>query len=144
MNITNIIGNLGHDAEVRDTASGPMVTFSAADNNMIRGEEIVEWCDCVWFGQYAGKASERLTKGARVALWGTSYPHEHNGKTYRKMKVDKVVFLDKREDRPDAGFPPQSGYVENNDSLTNPDPADWAGFSEENNAAPEDPEGIGK
>jgi single-stranded DNA-binding protein len=73
MNICHITvsGRLTDDAKVGDTTSGGhYVRFSLARNRRAHGEEVTEYYSCTWFGEYAAKAAQSLTKGTKVCVEG--------------------------------------------------------------------------
>lgn len=67
-----VVGNLGRDAELRDTSGGTAVlNFSVASNTKRNGEDSVTWVRCAIFGKRAESLAEYLSKGTRVACMGT-------------------------------------------------------------------------
>ena len=77
VNRVTILGNLGNDPEVKQTASGSAianltVATSESWNDKTTGEkrEAVEWHRVVLFGKLAEVASEYLRKGSQVYIEG--------------------------------------------------------------------------
>ena len=71
-----LIGRLGHGAEVKSVASRTggadmvVVNFSVAVNVRRGTEEETVWWDCAWWGERARKVAQWLTKGRMVYLDG--------------------------------------------------------------------------
>lgn len=77
VNRVTILGNLGNDPEVKQTASGSAianltVATSESWNDKATGEkkEITEWHRVVLFGKLAEVAGEYLRKGSQVYIEG--------------------------------------------------------------------------
>ncbi len=71
-NTTTVVGNITRDPELRFTPSGAAVAnFGLAWNRKGRdGEEIVSFFDVTAWNQLAENASESLSKGMRVVVYG--------------------------------------------------------------------------
>ena len=102
VNTVTVSGNLTRDAEIRYTKSkAPVVTFGIAVNSrtMVNNEwtDYANFFDCVWYGSYAEKAAESLTRGSRVVIGGSLRwsQWQSNGQTRSKVEiiVDKLDML---------------------------------------------------
>ncbi|MGI9624103.1 MAG: single-stranded DNA-binding protein [Acidimicrobiales bacterium] len=71
-NTVTVVGNITRDPELRFTPSGAAVAnFGVAWNRKGRdGEEVVSFFDVTAWSQLAENASESLTKGMRVVIYG--------------------------------------------------------------------------
>lgn len=124
MNQTNIIGNLGKDAELRYMANGaPLVEFSVAVNEPkpkdSDKEQHTEWFNCSWWGRAGGdgasvneKVAPFLVKGKQVFITGkmrTRKWDDDQGETrYRtNLIVDNVELLGSREGGDRTGRMPE-------------------------------------
>lgn len=98
-----LVGNLGRDAEMKQTPSGSAVSsFSVATTEKWTGkdgqkQEKTEWHRCVLWGKQAEAVSQYLTKGKQVYLEGrleTRQWDKDGQKHYStEIKVDNVVLL---------------------------------------------------
>ena len=70
-NRATIVGNLGADAELRQTSAGPVLKLRVAATERTKGGERTQWFDVSVFGK-RGEALDRLglTKGTRVLCAG--------------------------------------------------------------------------
>lgn len=66
-----VVGNLGKDAELRQTNNGQSVlSFSVAASSGYGQNKKTEWVNCAVFGKRADSLSPYLTKGTRVTVFG--------------------------------------------------------------------------
>ncbi len=75
LNQATIVGNLGRDAEMKDTSAGPVLSMSVAVSERVkRGEQWTEettWFSAAVFGKRAEALSRLgLTKGTKVLVQG--------------------------------------------------------------------------
>lgn len=92
-----LLGNLGHDPEVRQTASGmPVADFSLATNRRWTDSdgsrrEQTEWHHVVCFARLAQVAEEYLARGRQVFVEGRiqsrSWEHAQTGETRYRTEV---------------------------------------------------------
>ena len=104
-----LVGNLGRDAEMKQTPSGSSVSsFSVATTEKWTGkdgqkQEKTEWHRCVLWGKQAEAVSQYLTKGKQVYLEGRleTRQWEKDGQKHysTEIKVDNVVLLGGGGDR---------------------------------------------
>lgn len=93
-----LIGNLGKDPELRQTASGKAVcNFSVATTEKRGGEEETTWHNVVAWEKNAENAAKYLKKGSSVYVEGrtTKRKYEKDGQQRESVEVvaDKVTFL---------------------------------------------------
>lgn len=100
MNLLQIAGRIGKDAEVRHTQSGDAVaSFDVAVEQRIKGEKVTTWVRCSLWGERAGKAAPYLTKGTAIAISGearaTAYMPRDGDKPRAQLecRVDRMTFL---------------------------------------------------
>jgi single-strand DNA-binding protein len=101
MQIANIAGNLGKDAEFKTTSGGdPFCRFSVAVTTGWGERKATTWWDVTRWGKGADKLADMLTKGTKVAVSGEISTREHDGKTYLQIRADHVTLQGgKQEDR---------------------------------------------
>ena len=111
MNVLNIAGRIGKDAETRYTADGQSVTgFSVAvDEYAGKGERRTLWVDCSMWAERGEKLAPYLLKGTPVAVTGQVGAREYNGKAYLTLNVRDVTLLGGKQDRQDAPRQPRAG-----------------------------------
>ena len=95
-NKVTILGNLGHDPEVRTTPAGNIVAnFSVATTDKWgQGEERqerTEWHRIVVWGKLAETCGEYLSKGRQVFIEGRLQSHSYEDKDGIKRYVTEIV-----------------------------------------------------
>lgn len=97
VNLVVLMGNLGHDPELRHTQRGtPVATFSLAtsegytDQNGERGER-TDWHRIVVWGTAAEACKEYLHKGRLVHVEGSLRTRSYDDNTGHKRGVVEVV-----------------------------------------------------
>ena len=93
MNVINITGRIGKDAETRHIPSGAAVaSFSVANSIGYGKNEQTLWFDVsIWGKRAEGGLIPYLVKGQEVAVSGELSKFEaDNGKTYLKIKANTV------------------------------------------------------
>jgi single-strand DNA-binding protein len=87
-----IAGNIGKNAEVRNTQGGQQVTSwtVAVDDGWGQNKSTI-WFDCSWWGQRGEKVAQYITKGGKIAVSGELSKREHDGKTYLTVNVNDVT-----------------------------------------------------
>lgn len=104
-----ILGNLGHDVEVRQTQNGNAVanvriaTNERWTDSNGQAKEHTEWHNIVLFGRRAEIAAEYLHKGSRVYIEGRMrtrewQDREGNDRKSTEVIADQLQFIDRRED----------------------------------------------
>ena len=118
MIVSTVTGNVGKDAEVRQTAGGPVCNFSVASTTKKRGAESTVWFDCAIWGKRGETLAPHITKGKRVCVVGEQSEREHNGKIYKDLDVSSFDFMGGKSDgqrtgagtHRDAPAPTGGGY----------------------------------
>lgn len=97
-----LAGNIGRNAETRNTQSGDSVTgFSVAVEERQGQDKRTIWFDVSIWGKRGSALAQYLTKGTRVAVAGDLSTREHDGKTYLTVRADQVTLLGGGEQRRD-------------------------------------------
>lgn len=98
MNSVCLIGNLGHDLEIKKTNSGKSVcSFRIA----VKSYNTTTWVNIVAWEKIAETACKYLKKGSKVGVSGRIASREYEGKDGKKVTVMEVVateidFLDSK------------------------------------------------
>ena len=70
------IGNVGHDAEIRYTASGTAITSWSLGCSVGFGQnKKTEWIRCTIFGKRGEALAPHITKGSKVIVSGSLHLH---------------------------------------------------------------------
>lgn len=94
MKSVTIAGNIGRNAETRNTQSGDSVTgFSVAVEERQGQDKRTIWFDVSVWGKRGSSLAQYLTKGTRVAVAGDLSTREYDGKTYLTIRADQVTLL---------------------------------------------------
>lgn len=92
MQIVNIAGNIGKDAELKTTQGGDQFCrFTVAVSTGWGDRKTTTWWDVTRWGKGADKLAGFLRKGAKVAVSGELSTREHEGKTYLQIRADHVT-----------------------------------------------------
>lgn len=103
------VGRIGKDAVTRTTAKGDNVTgFSLAMDDGFGENKKTMWFDCSgWGGRYEAVAPY-LVKGAQVFVAGEQGEREHEGKTYKTLRLTTLDLVgSKPASVPNEGTTPQ-------------------------------------
>ena len=127
MNSVNIIGRVTKDLDLKYTPSGvPMLRFTVAVNRgrKTEGQPEADFINCVAFNKNAENMANYQKKGSQVAVTGSiqtgSYENQQGQRVYTTdILVDRVQFLDKREDNQQQANQ-QQGYQHNPQTYTQP------------------------
>lgn len=94
MLIVTLAGNIGKDAQFKQTQSGTDncsfgvgVTVGYGDNKS------TVWVDVTKWGKGAQGLANILRKGSRVTVSGELSTREHNNKTYLQCRADHVTIM---------------------------------------------------
>jgi single-strand DNA-binding protein len=106
MKTITIAGNVGKDAEVRQTQGGQSVTdFTVAVEERNGSEKGTVWFDVSLWGSRGEKLAQYITKGSKIVAIGELKLREHNGKTYPSVNASDVTLMGgKREEG--SGYTP--------------------------------------
>lgn len=95
-NIT-VIGRLGRDAELRQTADSTFLSFTIAASSKVRGVEKTTWYDVISFNEKDQRIKEYLKKGSNIVVIGEldlSIQDGRDGKPHLRASIvaDKITF----------------------------------------------------
>ncbi|MCB0794072.1 MAG: single-stranded DNA-binding protein [Flavobacteriales bacterium] len=96
-NNVQLIGNLGNDPELRETAQGrKMARMSVATNDSYKnqaGERVTDtqWHTVVAWGKQAEQVAQLLRKGSKLALQGRLVHRSYEGKDGQKRYITEIV-----------------------------------------------------
>jgi single-strand DNA-binding protein len=93
MIVATVAGNIGKDAETRQAGKDTVTSFSVASTEKSGDKKTTTWVDCSIWGKRGSALAQYLTKGSSVSVVGGLSTHEHNGKTYLKLRVDHIDLL---------------------------------------------------
>ncbi len=100
-----LVGNLGRDAELKNTGSTDMLKFSVATTE--QRTKTTTWVSCVLWGRRAAPLSDYMKKGQQVVVFGTLTNRTWEGKDGERKtlecNVTEVKLVGKRE--PEATRP---------------------------------------
>lgn len=92
-----IAGNVGKDAELRNTGNGdPVLSFSiAVDNGKDKSgnKRDSTWYDASLFGKRGEALASHIKKGDKLTLIGRPSVRVHEGKAYLGISVDDLTFM---------------------------------------------------
>lgn len=138
MNDVTIVGNLTRDIEVRYTQTNKAVgQFTVAVNNGKNkdGKELAsDFINCVIWEAQAENMKKYTKKGSKVAVKGSikndNYEDEEGNKKYRTYVLcSRVIFLDKKSEKPLPTEPENFGSSPDSQSESVSDP--YADFGNE-------------
>ena len=92
-----LAGNVGKDAELRQTGGGDSVlSFSLAvdggkDKNGNKRDST--WFDCSIWGKRADALQNYITKGSKLVVTGRPTAREYQGKVYLGCSVQELTFM---------------------------------------------------
>ena len=92
-----LAGNVGKDAELRQTQGGDSVlSYSQAidggkDKNGNKRDST--WFDCSIFGKRADALRSYITKGSKLVVTGRPTAREYQGKVYLGCIVNELTFM---------------------------------------------------
>ena len=106
-NRIEIIGNVGKEPEMRFTPSGkPVTSFSVATTSYktVEGErkQETEWFGVSTWEKQAEACNQFVTKGMKVHVTGSVHLRKWEGGSVMEIKNARVLFLDKREAKPEV------------------------------------------
>lgn len=115
LNVVAISGNLGSDAELRQTQTGAnILSLTIAVNERRKDQsgewsDYTNWVDCTVFGKRAESLAQYLTKGTKVSVQGHLHQSKwqtQDGQKRSKLEVvvDEIEFMSQRQDN---GYQPQ-------------------------------------
>lgn len=94
MLIVTLAGNIGKDAQFKQTQSGTDICSFGVGVTVGYGEnKSTVWVDVTKWGKGAQGLANILRKGSRVTVSGELSTREHNGKTYLQCRADHVTIM---------------------------------------------------
>lgn len=119
VNAVAISGNLGSDAELRQTQSGTNILSMAVAVNERRKDQSGEWSDytnwvdCTVFGKRAESLAQYLVKGTKVSIQGrlhqSKWQRDGQNRSRLEVIVDEIEFMSSRQEQPSVS--PQVAYA---------------------------------
>jgi single-strand DNA-binding protein len=107
MKTITIAGNVGKDAEVRQTQGGQSVTgFTVAVTDR---QKATTWFDVSLWGKRGETVAQYVTKGAKIVVTGELSTREHNGKTYLTVNASDVTLMGGKREESSAISPQPAG-----------------------------------
>jgi single-strand DNA-binding protein len=87
-----IPGNLGRDAEYKQTQSGQeLCRFTVASDSGFGDSKQTTWFDVTKWGKGSRGLADLLRKGSKVTVIGELSTREHEGKTYLQCRADNIT-----------------------------------------------------
>ena len=124
VNVVAISGNLGSDAELRQTQAGTNILSMAVAVNERRKDQSGEWSDytnwidCTVFGKRAESLAQYLVKGTKVSVQGRLHQSKwqtQDGQKRSKLEVivDEIEFMSSKqgEQQTYSNVSPQVAYA---------------------------------
>lgn len=118
------VGRVGKDAVVRNTGNGDAVTgFSLAMDNGWGDKKQTLWFDASGWGKRYEGASLHLLKGTQVFVSGELGEREHDGKTYKTIRLNDLQLVGAKSgqsDRPqrqERQAPADSGFADDSSDI---------------------------
>ena len=94
MRITELIGRLGADAELKTAKNGSQfVTMRVASNEFFAGENTTTWVSVIWHGERAVKMAEYMKKGTQVVAVGRPKATVYTTKG-GETAIDETLYAD--------------------------------------------------
>lgn len=89
MNIINITGNLGRDAEVKQVGGSTVMNFSVGVKTGFGDSENTCWVSCALWGKQAeSKLADYMVKGQRVSVSGEFSMREYDSQGITKQSLE--------------------------------------------------------
>ena len=107
-NIT-ISGNIGKDAELRDTRDSKVLSFNVGVKNGYGRDAGSVWYRCSLWGKAAEAFAGGLTKGTKVFISGELTHDEYEGKPQFNVRVGSIDTGPRPQGQTDSGSQAQTG-----------------------------------
>lgn len=107
-NIT-ISGNIGKDAELRDTRDSKVLSFNVGVKNGYGKDAGSVWYRCSLWGKAAEAFAGGLTKGTKVFISGELTHDEYEGKPQFNVRVGSIDTGPRPQGQSDSGSQAQAG-----------------------------------
>ena len=120
MLIVTLAGNIGKDAQFKQTQSGTDICSFGVGVTVGYGDnKSTVWVDVTKWGKGAQGLANILRKGSRVTVSGELSTREHNGKTYLQCRADHVTIMGtpqgQSQREPDGSQGHASGFADDLD-----------------------------
>ena len=100
MLIVTLAGNIGKDAQFKQTQSGTDICSFGVGVTVGYGDnKSTVWVDVTKWGKGAQGLANILRKGSRVTVSGELSTREHNNKPYLQCRADHVTIMGTPQDR---------------------------------------------
>lgn len=109
MQIITISGNIGKDAELRDTRDSKVLSFNVGVKNGYGRDAGSVWYRCSLWGKAAEAFAGGLTKGTKVFITGDLTHDEYEGKPQFNVRVGSIDTGPRPQGQADSGSQAQAG-----------------------------------
>lgn len=90
MNVVFFTGNVGNDAELRQTSAGEVLGFSVAVSQGFGRDANTEWYRCSIWGRRGANLQPHIKKGTKVVAIGSLKIEEYNDKKTFEVSVFEI------------------------------------------------------
>lgn len=142
MNSVNLIGNIGHDLELRQTNNGKSVlNFNIAVNE---GQDRVNWFRITAWEKTAELINRYCGKGSKIGISGSLTTNKYTNKdgveiTSTEVIARMITFVDTgNQNQQQNNYNPQNNQPQRNNQQSNDNPFTNAGFDEDPFASSDD------
>ena len=112
-----ISGNVGKDAELRDTRDSKVLSFNVGVKNGFGKDAGSVWYRCSLWGKAAESFSESLKKGTKVFITGDLVHDEYEGKPQFNVRVGSIDTGPRSDSPRTADTPAQNQHTTFDDDL---------------------------
>ena len=109
MQLITISGNIGKDAELRDTRDSKVLSFNVGVKNGYGKDAGSVWYRCSLWGKAAEAFAGGLTKGTKVFITGELTHDEYEGKPQFNVRVGSIDTGPRPQGQSDSGSQAQAG-----------------------------------
>lgn len=109
MQLITISGNIGKDAELRDTRYSKVLSFNVGVKNGYGRDAGSVWYRCSLWGKAAEAFAGGLTKGTKVFITGDLTHDEYEGKPQFNVRVGSIDTGPRPQGQTDSGSQAQAG-----------------------------------
>ena len=113
MQIITISGNIGKDAELRDTRDSKVLSFNVGVKNGFGKDAGSVWYRCSLWGKAAEAFAGGLTKGTKVFITGELTHDEYEGKPQFNVRVGSIDTGPRPQGQIDSGSQAQASSGSN-------------------------------
>lgn len=108
MQLITISGNIGKDAELRDTRDSKVLSFNVGVKNGYGRDASSVWYRCSLWGKAAEAFAGGLTKGTKVFITGDLTHDEYEGKPQFNVRVGSIDTGPRQQAQADSGSQAQA------------------------------------